>query len=52
MKSKPLSYGLLLLLMFAAQFSLTGCNTLSGAGEDIQSAGEAVEDTFEDEDEY
>lgn len=27
---------------------LSGCNTIAGAGEDIQAAGEAVEDTAED----
>nr|WP_018981992.1 entericidin A/B family lipoprotein [Salinimonas chungwhensis] len=27
---------------------LSGCATMEGAGEDIQSAGEAVEDTAED----
>ncbi|WP_408641354.1 entericidin A/B family lipoprotein [Salinimonas iocasae] len=27
---------------------VTGCATVEGAGEDIQSAGEAVEDTAED----
>jgi len=35
--------------MFAALFGvamamLVGCNTLEGAGEDVQEAGEAVED--------
>jgi predicted small secreted protein len=48
MKSKSISYALLLLMVLAAQLSLTGCNTLSGAGEDIQSAGETIEDTAEE----
>ncbi len=53
MQNKPLSYALLLLIVLATQLSLTGCNTLSGAGEDMQSAGKAIEDTAEDtEDNY
>jgi predicted small secreted protein len=27
---------------------LAGCNTIEGAGEDVEAAGEAVEDTAED----
>jgi len=30
--------------------SLTACNTMKGAGEDIQDAGEAIEDTAEKHD--
>ncbi|MEQ8404348.1 MAG: entericidin A/B family lipoprotein [Oceanicaulis sp.] len=34
--------GLVLLL------SLTGCNTLHGAGQDIENAGESIQDAAED----
>ena len=32
----------------AASFLLAACNTVEGAGEDMQSAGEAVSDTAKD----
>ncbi|RPE79660.1 entericidin A/B family lipoprotein [Vulcaniibacterium tengchongense] len=41
----------LLALMLLALFStgvLTACNTVAGAGKDVQSAGEKVEETAED----
>ena len=34
----------LLAVVFAAAVSLTGCNTFRGAGEDVQKAGEKMED--------
>lgn len=34
--------------LVALMGGLTACNTVQGAGEDLQSAGEAVEDTAED----
>jgi entericidin A len=34
---------LMLLTLFSAG-TLTACNTMAGAGEDIQQAGEAIED--------
>lgn len=36
--------GLPVLLLLLGALSLPGCNTLEGAGEDLESAGEAVED--------
>jgi predicted small secreted protein len=33
-----------LCLVLTAMFSFVGCNTLEGAGQDVQDAGEAVED--------
>jgi predicted small secreted protein len=30
--------------LLAAAFLLAGCNTLKGAGQDLQSAGQAIED--------
>ena len=38
---------LLLALLATAVFS-TGCNTVEGAGKDIQGAGEKIEDAAED----
>jgi predicted small secreted protein len=38
---------LLLLALFSAGF-LSACNTVAGAGKDVQSAGEKVEDKAED----
>jgi predicted small secreted protein len=31
-------------ILLAAAFVLAGCNTVRGAGQDIQKAGEAIED--------
>ncbi len=41
----------LLVLMAVSMFSLgmlSGCNTMAGAGQDVQKAGEKVEDKAED----
>lgn len=35
-------------LALAAALAASGCNTMEGAGEDIQQGGEAIEDTAED----
>lgn len=37
-------------VLIALMGSLTACNTMKGAGEDIQDAGEAIEDTAEKHD--
>lgn len=34
--------------MFAASMALAACNTVAGAGEDLEAAGQAVETTAED----
>ena len=34
----------LALCLVTGSFALAGCNTIEGAGRDVQSAGEAVED--------
>lgn len=41
---------LIVLLMMAAfsTVALTGCNTMAGAGKDVQKAGEKVEDKAQD----
>ncbi len=40
----------LLIMLGLAAFSLmaTGCNTISGVGQDVESVGEAVEEAAED----
>ena len=37
-----------LALLMAAAFMIGGCNTIAGAGKDIEAGGEAVHDTAED----
>ena len=39
---------LVLLAAFAASLSMAACNTVSGAGKDVSSAGKAVTNTAED----
>jgi entericidin B len=39
---------LMVLGVFGATSTLSGCNTVAGAGKDIQSGGEAVQDTAKD----
>lgn len=40
-------FALLMLVMFASA-TLTACNTVAGAGKDVQKAGEKVEQKAED----
>lgn len=37
-----------LLVLIAATFALVGCNTISGAGKDIEAGGKAVEKAADD----
>ena len=37
----------LLFFLFFSAAVLSGCNTMSGVGEDMQSAGDAIEDSAE-----
>jgi predicted small secreted protein len=39
---------LVILAALAVSLSVTACNTVSGAGKDVTSAGKAVTDTAED----
>ena len=39
---------LVLMAVLAASMAATACNTVSGAGKDVKSAGNAVENTAED----
>lgn len=34
------------LFLLLAAFALAGCNTVEGMGRDIESAGQAIQDTF------
>jgi predicted small secreted protein len=38
----------LLLLALACASAMTGCNTIEGAGQDIQRGGEAIEDAADE----
>ena len=40
----------LLILVVLFSFSLTACNTIKGAGQDIKSAGKAIEEAASDDD--
>lgn len=39
---------IVILATLAMSLAITGCNTVSGAGKDMKSAGKAVTDTAED----
>ncbi|NEX22714.1 entericidin A/B family lipoprotein [Thiorhodococcus mannitoliphagus] len=39
---------LLAMILLVAMSGLSGCNTIEGAGKDIQSGGDAVSDTARD----
>ena len=38
------------MLMSGAGFTMTGCNTLEGAGEDVEETGEAIQRGVDDDD--
>ena len=38
----------LVLLLFGISLLASGCNTIRGAGQDLESAGSAIEETAED----
>lgn len=42
---------ILMTVVLAAGTGLAGCNTVRGAGEDVEAGGEAVQDTAEDTEE-
>lgn len=39
---------LFLLLAMSTLFLVSGCNTMQGVGEDLEQAGESIEETAED----
>ena len=43
-----MKYTILSVFLLTAPLALTGCNTMEGAGEDIEAAGEAMEEEAED----
>lgn len=48
MKESATSWLFILLFSTSMVVGLAGCNTIEGAGEDVEAAGEAVENTAED----
>jgi len=46
--SKKITAPLIALAALAGAFSLAACNTVEGVGEDVQQAGETVEDAAHD----
>jgi entericidin B len=43
---------LTLILAFAFCFSLTACNTVEGVGKDMEAAGDAIEDSADENKNY
>lgn len=52
MQSKTLSLILTALLLLILSIGASGCNTISGAGQDIEAAGDAIEDEAEENKTY
>ena len=48
LNSKTLKHVFLVIILAASFGSLSGCATVEGAGKDIQSAGEAIEEGAEE----
>jgi len=48
LNSKTLKHAFFILTLAASFGSLSGCATVEGAGKDIQSAGEAIEEGAEE----
>ncbi len=48
LNSKTLKHAFLVLILAASFSTLGGCATVEGAGKDIQSAGEAIEEGAEE----
>ena len=44
---RHLSAAIALLLLLLGSVSMSACNTLQGAGEDVENAGDAVEDAVD-----
>ena len=47
MKKRMISPVLALMIMFVGGAVLSGCNTIEGAGKDIEKAGQKIEDAAE-----
>lgn len=48
MRNADMKLTSLLLIIAFASFGLSGCNTTQGIGEDVEAAGEYVEETAEE----
>lgn len=46
--ARKFTAALCLALLFGSMVSLTACNTVEGAGRDVQKAGEEIEDAAQD----
>jgi predicted small secreted protein len=46
-RRSPVPLVLAVLALVFSGFAVTGCNTLSGAGEDAENAGDAVQDAID-----
>jgi predicted small secreted protein len=46
-RRSPWELGWVLLALFLAAATLTGCNTARGVGQDVENAGEAVKDAVD-----
>lgn len=47
MKKRMISPVIALMMMFVGGVVLSGCNTIEGAGKDIEKAGQKIEDAAE-----
>jgi predicted small secreted protein len=47
LRRSPWELGWVLLALFLAAATLTGCNTARGVGQDVENAGEAVKDAVD-----
>ncbi|TCK08697.1 entericidin A/B family lipoprotein [Marinobacterium mangrovicola] len=47
MKKRMISPVIVLMMMFVGGVVLSGCNTIEGAGKDIEKAGQKIEDAAE-----
>lgn len=48
MKTTTVPRTIFIILALWLSLAISGCNTMEGAGKDIQSAGESIEDTADD----
>jgi entericidin B len=52
MKEHEMLNKLLALLVLAGVLTMTGCNTMSGMGKDVEAAGDSLEDSAEKNKKY
>jgi predicted small secreted protein len=51
-RSRHMIHKLIALLILAGALTMTGCNTMSGMGEDIEAAGDKIDDSAEKNKKY